>query len=139
MNGIRNINNEKPNAEESKQFWSDIWDNEKEHERSAEWLRELRAEKANMKQKNINITTGIIKEQVKKILIWKSPGPDGVQGYWLKKLTALHECIAKQMDNIISSREDLPKWMTLGKMVLGQKDPVNKMLLIITDQYCASL
>ena len=30
MYGIRNINNEKPDAEESKQFWSNIWDNEKE-------------------------------------------------------------------------------------------------------------
>ena len=27
------------------------------------------------------------------------------------------------MDNIISNREDIPKWMTLGKMVLCQKDP----------------
>ena len=45
MDGIRNINN----AEESKQFWSNIWDNQKEHERNAEWLRELRAEKENMK------------------------------------------------------------------------------------------
>ena len=33
--GIRNTNNEKSNAEESKQFWSNIWDNEKEHERNA--------------------------------------------------------------------------------------------------------
>ena len=43
MDGIRNINIEKPNAEESKQFWSNIWDNEKKHERNAEWLGELRA------------------------------------------------------------------------------------------------
>ena len=50
MDGIRNINNEKPNAEESEQFWSNIWDNEKEHEIKAEWLRELRTEKHNMKQ-----------------------------------------------------------------------------------------
>ena len=50
MGGIRNINNEKPNAEDAKQFWSNIWDNEKEHERNAEWLRELRAEKDNMNQ-----------------------------------------------------------------------------------------
>ena len=50
MDGIRNINNERPDAEESKQFWSNIWDNEKEHERNAEWLRELRAEKDNMKE-----------------------------------------------------------------------------------------
>ena len=27
------------------------------------------------------------------------------------------------MDNIISSREDIPKWMTLCKTVLCQKDP----------------
>ena len=121
MDGIRNINNEKPNAEESKQFWSNIWDNEKEHGRNAEWLRELRAEKDNMKQNDMNITTEMLKEQVKKISNWK-PGPDGVQGHWLKKLTALHERIAKQMDNIISNREDIPKRMRLGETVLCQKD-----------------
>ena len=65
----------------------------------------------------------MIKEQGKKFPNWKSPGPDGVQGYWLKKLTALHERIAKQMDNIISNTEDIPKWMTVGKTVLFQKDP----------------
>ena len=76
-----------------------------------------------MKQNDINITIEMIKEQIKKILNRKSPGPDGVHCYWLKKLTALHERIAKQMDNIVSTREDIPKWMTLGKTVLCQKDP----------------
>ena len=90
MNYIRNSNNEKSNAEDSKQFWSNIWDNEKENERNTEWLRELRAEKGNMKQNDINITTEIIKEQVRKIPNWKNSGSDGVQGYWLKKLTALY-------------------------------------------------
>ena len=42
---------------------------------------------------------------------------------WLKKLITLHKCTAKQMDNIISTREDIPKWMTLGKTVLCQEDP----------------
>ena len=27
------------------------------------------------------------------------------------------------MDNIISHSKDIPKWMTLGKTVLCQKDP----------------
>ena len=49
-----------------------IWDNEKEHERNAEWLKELRAEKANIKQNDIIITTEMIKEQAKKILNWKN-------------------------------------------------------------------
>ena len=76
--GIRNINNEKPNAEEIKQFWSNIWDNEKEHERNAEWLRELKVEKYNMKQNDINITIEMIKRTSQKIPNSKSPGPDGV-------------------------------------------------------------
>ena len=78
MDGVRNINNEKPNAEECKQFQSNIWDNLKEHERNAEWFREFGAEKDNMKKSDINITEMITK-QVKKILNWKSPGPDVVQ------------------------------------------------------------
>ena len=61
MDGIRNINNKKPNVEESKQFWSNIWHNEEEHDRDAEWLRELRAEEDNIKQSDINITTEMIK------------------------------------------------------------------------------
>ena len=122
MDGVRNINNEKPIAEDSRQFWSNIWDNAQEHEKNAECLRELRAEKDSMKQSDINITTEMIK-QVKKIPNSKSPGPDGVQGYWLKKLAALHERIAKQMDNIISNREGIPKWMTLDKTALCQKEP----------------
>ena len=104
MDGIRNINNEKPNAEESKQFWSNIWDNEKEHERNAEWLMELRAEKGNMKQNDINITTEMIKEQVEKIPNWKSPGPDGVQGYQLRKLAAMHERIATEIISLATER-----------------------------------
>ena len=36
MDGMRNVNNEKPNAQESKQSWSTIWDNEKQYERNAD-------------------------------------------------------------------------------------------------------
>ena len=86
----------------------------KKHERNAEWIRELRVEKKAVWSNNINIITEIFltKEQVKKVSNWKSLGPNGVQGYSLKNLTALHECIGKQMDSIISNREGIPKWIT---------------------------
>ena len=45
MDGIRNINNEKPNAQESKQFWSNIWDNKKEYERNVQWIRMIKSRK----------------------------------------------------------------------------------------------
>ena len=76
-----------------------------------------------MKQNDIDITTEMIKEQVKKIPNWKSPGPDEVQGYWLKNIPALHERGAKQMDNNLCNAEEIPNWMTVCKTVLCQKDP----------------
>ena len=39
----------------------------------------------------------------------KCPGPDIVQGYWLKKFRALHERIATQMDDIINNGMEIPK------------------------------
>ena len=93
-----------------------------------------------MKQSDINITTKTITKQVKGIPNWKSPEPDGVQSHWMKKVTALRERIAKQMDNIISNSEDIPKWMTLSNAVFFvKKTLVKEMLLIITDQYYTSL
>ena len=53
----------------------------------------LRAEKGNMKQNDINITV-MTKDRVKKNTNCKRPGPDGAEGYWLKKLITLDERIA---------------------------------------------
>ena len=89
IGGIGNINNEKPNAAESKQFWSNIWDNEKEHERNTEWLRELRAEKDNMKQNDINTTTEMIKKQVKKIPNSEKPRTRWSSGLLAEKINSV--------------------------------------------------
>ena len=123
MDNIKNISNEKPNAKNGKQFWSNIWDNEEEHERNAEWLRELSAGKDNTKQNDINITTEMIKEQVTKVPNWESPGLDRVLVCWLKKLR-------------VSIQQS--KWITLRRFFV-KKTLVNEMLLIITNQYRASL
>ena len=54
---------------------------------------------------------------------WKAPGPDGVQEFWLKKLTSLHGRIAEQLDDVLNGRKVVPEWMTLGKTILYLKDP----------------
>ena len=65
----------------------------------------------------------MVTQQTRKVPNWKCPEPDEVQGYWLKIFLALHERIETQMDDIINSRMDIPKWMTTGKTILCQKDP----------------
>ena len=47
-------------------FGFNIWGNEIEHERNAEWVRDLNVEKDNMKQNDTNITTEMITAQAKR-------------------------------------------------------------------------
>ena len=71
----------------------------------------------------MEITTSMVKQQIKKIPNWRAPGPDGVQGFWLKKLTSLDERIASQLNDLLHNQTEIPAWMTTGKTVLCQKDP----------------
>ena len=123
LQGNSHTESQAPNADESIKFWSDIWDNKVQHNKRAEWLEELRNNKPNVLQNDIEITTRMVKQQVKKISNWKAPGPDGVQGFWIKKLTSLHERIASQLNDLIINEKVIPSWMTTGKTVLCQKDP----------------
>ena len=115
-----------PDAEESLRFWSNIWDNgDQHHNNEAEWLRNLKEEKhkAGLKQENVGITAEQVTKQCRKMPNWKAPGPDGVQGFWLKKITSCHERIAIQLNSMLNKEATLPLWMTLGKTILCQKDP----------------
>ena len=55
------------------------------------------------------------------MLSWKSPRPDGVQGYWIKNLNNLHNSIALQLDRCLQEN-NLPKWMVTGKTLLCIKE-----------------
>ena len=94
------------------------------HNANADWFKELKQEGACYeKLTDLMISTEMVSKQTKKIPNWKCPGPDGVQGYWLKHLTTLHSRIAHQMNDIIIHGYEILKWMTTGNTVLCQKDP----------------
>ena len=97
----------RPNAEESQQFWRDIWGKEVLHNENSEWLKELKKERAEARQEVIEITAEIVTAR-SKISNWKAPGPDSVQGYWIKKLTALHERMADHMNDLINNWVAIP-------------------------------
>ena len=80
LNGGEARTNEVPDAEESRRFWGDIWTVEKEHNKGAEWLSELKDEvKERHSQIGVTINIENIRTQAKKMPNWKSPGKDGVQ------------------------------------------------------------
>ena len=52
---------------------------------------------------------------------WKSPGPDLVQGFWLKTFRSLHERVRLQLKECLDSGF-VPSWLTRGRTSLLQKD-----------------
>ena len=49
-------------------------------------------------QEAVTIRVTDIQERVSSTKSWTAPGPDMIHTYWLKKLTAPYECLAKQMN-----------------------------------------
>ena len=49
---------DQPVAEESKQFWGNIWSQSADHKKDAKWLNNLRSEVNVKKQEKIDVTTG---------------------------------------------------------------------------------
>ena len=111
-----------PEAEESLEFWSGIWSNPTNHNVDTEWLEKLENDLKDIeKQCDILIDSDKIWVQLRKVPNWKSPGPDGLLGYWLKNFTSCVDRIAKYFPDCLHVH-NVPEWMTRGKTSLSIKD-----------------
>ena len=73
------------------------------------------------KQEKIDIATGSLKKILVRMADWKSPGPDLVQGFWLKNISSLHERVRLQLKECLDSGF-VPSWLTRGRTSLLQKN-----------------
>ena len=113
---------DKPNAEEAREFWSQIWSVDKQHNDRASWLGDVRERFSGMQQmENVVITLDDVKTGIRKMANWKTPGPDGVRGFWFKKFHCLHAPIADALQKVVDSK-DVPDWLVKGRTVLIQKE-----------------
>ena len=92
---------DQPVVEESKQFWGNIWSHSADHKKDTKWLQDLRSEVNAKKQEKIDITTGSLKKILVRMPNWKSPGPDLVQGFWLKNFSSLRERVRLQLKKML--------------------------------------
>ena len=93
-----------PDSEEAKQFWESIWSIESTHHKDAEWLKKLKEEVELRQQAELSITIDMVTQFLRKVPNWKAPGPDMVQGFWLKNFTSLHHNIANQLQVCLELR-----------------------------------
>ena len=81
-----------PDKKEAHKFWGSIWGERKEHQNNAKWLKNFKREEfqeCKEKQEEIEITSEKIKKILRKMSNWRAPGPDFVQGFWLKKFNSI--------------------------------------------------
>ena len=62
-----------------------------------------------------------MKKKLGRMPNWKSPGPDLVQGFWLKSFSSLHERVRLQLKECLD-KGFVPSCLTRGRTSLLQKD-----------------
>ena len=99
-----------------------FWNDTTEHKKDAEWLKDMKSEANTRKQENLKIDIGKLRAVLKKMSNWKAPGPDLVQGFWLKNMTNMHARLVDQL-NVCLTPGEVPQCMTKGRTLLFVKDP----------------
>ena len=114
---------ETPDAAGSLDFWKKIWSAETEHDMGATWMKDVRTRFENVRvQEDVMIGIEDVKAGVGRMANWKAPGPDGVRGFWFKKLPSLLPALTGALQDVVASGR-VPAWMVKGRTVLIQKDP----------------
>ena len=109
-------------AKETERFWTKIWQPKKHYERS-EWVNNNTGELERCEEgPKLEIHIDLLKMSLKRKPNWKTPGHDGIHGFWFKKFTSIHDRLALEMNRCLQGAQ-LPDWMTKGKTTLNQKDP----------------
>ena len=79
---------EVPERSQAKQYWTDLRSTDVIHNRKAKWLEDFKMKmNVEREQGEVNITREKI---LKRVPNWNAPGPDGVQGFWLKNCTSMY-------------------------------------------------
>ena len=74
--------NELPDKEAVTKFCSEIWGEDKEHNRNTEWFEEMKGKTKDIpQQEKVVITGNRMKNILNKMPNWKAPGPDGMQNF----------------------------------------------------------
>ena len=121
--GVHDIKTyQQPDARETERFWTKIWQ-PKKHNEKAEWINDKTSELEGLEEgPKAEIHIKLLKKTLKKISNWKTPGHDGIHGFWFKKFTSIHDRLALEMNRCLQDAQ-VPDWMTKGKTILIQKDP----------------
>lgn len=101
-------------------FWQNLWSRPVTHEEGP-WMQAVEGACASIMPMNaIRISEEDVTAAVRKAPNWKSPGPDGLQHYWLKGFWRSHATLARQFQRALDDGT-LPNFLTTGVTHLAPK------------------
>ena len=104
-----------PSVNEIEDFWKNIWSNDKEFNRDAEWIKDMeRSTERHPEQEWEDIQTDELTYALRRSSKWKSPGIDKVPNFWLNSFSSLHDDLAIEYTKIVRHPEGSPAWLVRG-------------------------
>ena len=95
----------------------------KKNNKNAEWINNITRGVEGLEEgPKTEILIDLLKTTLKRISNWKTPGHDGMHGFWFKKFISIHGRLALEMNRCLKGAQ-IPDWMTKGNTTLIQKDP----------------
>lgn len=97
------------------EFWNNVWSEEKTHNFKAKWIKEEEKQLSKIRyMTDYEVTLEEVSAATRRLSNWKAPGPDGLQNYWVKRFTALHDTMVDIFNNIIKEPENTPDYFSHG-------------------------
>ena len=105
-------------------FWKSIFERNASANLDGSWLTQLK-EKFN--KENIldgaipAITSEVFAVAIHKLRNWASPGPDGIQGFWWKRFSSVHDFLCSDFHKLLVGDMAIPHWFPIGRTLLIPK------------------
>ena len=111
-----------PDLTELEAFWKRIFENPAEANLHSVWLDTIHSQVA---AKPVTVETPTIsilclEGCVKRLRNWAAPGPDGIQGFWIKRFPALRPVLLSHFNDMLNG-SNIPVWFPTGRTVLIPK------------------
>jgi len=111
-----------PDLQDLQSFWQGLFEKTCNANLQASWLNELSSVSNETITEASHIDEDCFSRCVSKLRNWASPGPDGIQGFWIKQFPALHQSLLLLFNGMMKNDSCVPSWFPSGRTLLIPKN-----------------
>ena len=114
-----------PDLHQLQSFWQGLFEKDSSANLHASWLAGLSPNFTVAGRAAIGVSlidVDCFHYCVMKLRHWAGPGPDGIQGFWVKQFSALHHSLLLTFNAMLNGDHCVPPWLPVGRTVLIPKN-----------------